>query len=350
MGVLESVRAVMWARKRRPDQVPYLVSLAHERFQPAELLRQAIAAEEAGFDGICCSDHLEPWWAPNDPTPAACGNSWVWLGAVGHATSTVSLGTAVTGLVHRYNPVVVAQQIATLENLCPGRAFLAIGTSEAMNEVPAGMEWPSPSEQLRRTEEAFTIVVRLLDGETVDFDGDFFRARKARVYVDMERRPPVYMSAFNEHAAEVAGRLADGVWTLGDPRQAPGVIAAYRRGAEQAGREPAEIVLQTLAAWAESDDAALDSSREWKGTLVDEHYTDAIADPVQIGRNGEEVSDAQFEAMTIVASDPEKHVKQIQRLEKLGATAVSIMNVAGGDPIGMLRTYGEHVLPALRGE
>jgi len=46
------------------------------------------------------------------------------------------------------------------------------------------------------------------------------------------------MSAFNEQAAEVAGRLADGVWTLGDPRQAPGVIAAYRRGSEEAGREP----------------------------------------------------------------------------------------------------------------
>ena len=83
---------------------------------------------------------------------------------------------------------------------------------------------------------------------------------------------------------------------------------------------------------------------------MDEHDTDAIADPVQIGRKGEEIFDSQFEAMTIVASDPEKHVKQIQRLEKLGATAVSVMNVAGGDPLGMLRGYGEHVLPALRGE
>jgi coenzyme F420-dependent glucose-6-phosphate dehydrogenase len=350
VGVVESIRGVMWARKRRPEQPAYLISLAHERFQPDDLLRQAVEAEQAGFDGVCCSDHLEPWWAPDDPTPAACGNAWVWLGAVGQATSHVSLGTAVTGLVGRYNPVVVAQQVATLERLFPGRAFLGVGSSEAMNEMPAGLDWPAPAEQLRRTEEALTIITRLLDGEAVDFHGEFFRTRHARLYVKPERRPPVYMSAFAEQAAEVAGRLADGLWTLGDPRQAPGVIAAYRRGCEDAGREAGEIVLQTLASWAENDDDALAGAREWKGTLVDEHYTDPVADPVEVGRKGADVSDSQFEAMAIVSSDPGAHVKKIRLLEKLGATAVCVMNVSGVDPHGTIRTYGEHVLPALRAD
>jgi coenzyme F420-dependent glucose-6-phosphate dehydrogenase len=347
-GIVEQVRGVLWARKRAPSEVRYLVALAQERFQPDELVRQAVAAERAGFDGICCSDHLEPWWAPDAPTPAACGNAWVWLGAAGQATQRVALGTAVTGLIHRYNPVVVAQQIATLEKLCPGRAFLGVGSSEAMNEIPAGADWPSPAEQLRRTEEALTIITRLLDGETVSFDGDFFQAKRARLYVKNARRPPVFLSAFNEQMAEVAGRLADGVWTLGDPRQAPGVIAAYRRGAEAAGREPGEIILQTLASWAESDDDALAASREWKGTLVDRHYIDPIADPVEIGKNGEELSDTAFEQQTIVSSDPKKHVKRLRLLEKLGATTVVVMNVSAADPEGALRVYGEQVLPELR--
>src|SRR5207248_3152668 len=131
--------------------------------------------------------------------------------------------------------------------------------------------------------------------------------------------------------AEVAGRLADGLWTLGDPRQAPGMIAAYRRGCEQAGREPGEIVLQTLASWAHTDNDALDGSREWKGTLVDEHYTDAIADPAEIGRHGDDVSDSTFKAQAIVSSDPQAHVKRIRMLEKLGATAVCVMNISGSD-------------------
>jgi coenzyme F420-dependent glucose-6-phosphate dehydrogenase len=100
-----------------------------------------------------------------------------------------------------------------------------------------------------------TIITRLLDGETVDFTGRHFKTTSARLYLDYERRPPIYMSAFGPQAAEIAGRLADGVWTLADPQKAPAVIAAYRRAAENAGREPGEIVLQGLASWAQDDDS-----------------------------------------------------------------------------------------------
>src|SRR5579859_1066298 len=162
MGIIESARGVLWARRRQPDEVAYGIALAHERFSPRELLAQAQAAEEAGFDAVCASDHLAPWWAPETGPPAQCGNAWVWLGAVGQATERVSIGSAVTALVHRYNPVVVAQQVATLEDLAPGRAFLGVGSGEALNEVPAGMHWPSVREQLERTEEALTIITRLL--------------------------------------------------------------------------------------------------------------------------------------------------------------------------------------------
>jgi coenzyme F420-dependent glucose-6-phosphate dehydrogenase len=348
MGVIESVRGVMWARRRQPDQVAYGLALGHERFSPHELIEQAIAGERAGFDMVCCSDHLAPWWEPRDGTPASCGNAWVWLGAAGHATREVALGPAVTAVVHRYNPVVVAQQVATLENLFPGRAFLGVGSGEAMNEVPAGMQWPSVGEQLQRTEEALTIIRRLLDRETVDFSGEYFRARQARLYLDLARRPPVYMSAFGPQGAEIAGRLADGLWTLADPQKAPAVIAAYRRGAEQAGREPGEIILQGMASWAPDDETALKSAREWKGTLVDENYTDAVSDPAEVGSRGAEVSDRMFKAMGMIGADPAKHVRQIKMMREMGATAVVIMNISGADPLGMIDAYGEHVLPELR--
>jgi coenzyme F420-dependent glucose-6-phosphate dehydrogenase len=78
------------------------------------------------------------------------------------------------------------------------------------------------------------------------------------------------MSAFGPQAAEIAGRLADGVWTLADPQSARAVIAAYRRGAEQAGREPGEIILQGLVAWAASDEVAFEGAREWKATMSDQ--------------------------------------------------------------------------------
>src|SRR5919202_5272900 len=137
MGFLDSLRGVLWARRRQPESVRYFVELAHERFAADDLLRQAVEAEDAGFDGICASDHLAPWWAPGNPAPAYCGNVWVWLGAAAQATARVPIGPGVTSLLHRYNPVVVAQQVATLEAMLPGRTSPLVGSGEVMNEVPA---------------------------------------------------------------------------------------------------------------------------------------------------------------------------------------------------------------------
>lgn len=64
---------------------------SHEEFPPDDLLRQAVEAERAGFDGISASDHLQPWWEPGES-----GHAWVWLGAAGQATERVALGTGVT--------------------------------------------------------------------------------------------------------------------------------------------------------------------------------------------------------------------------------------------------------------
>jgi len=83
--------------------------------------------------------------------------------------------------------------------------------------------------------------------------------------------------------------------------------------------------------------------------MVDEHYTDPIADPEVIYRRGEdEVSDSKFTKQVIASSDPNHHVKRIKMTEKLGATSVVLMNVSGNDPDAALRVYGDQVLPALR--
>jgi coenzyme F420-dependent glucose-6-phosphate dehydrogenase len=261
-----------------------------------------------------------------------------------------SLGTAVTAVIHRYNPVVVAQQIATLEILAPGRTFLGVGSGEALNEIPAGLDpFPGIEEQQARMEESVLIIRRLLDGETVTFDGDFFKTRDAKLYSLPARRPPIYMSAFGEKAAEMAGRITDGVWTLADPRQVPGVIAGYRRGCEEAGREPGEIILQGMFSWAEDDDKALESSREWKATLPPEHYTDPIYKPGEIQANGREISDTIFKAGAAISSDPKDHIRFMKLVREMGATAVVMMNTSAADPVGAIRMYGEQVLPEVRG-
>jgi coenzyme F420-dependent glucose-6-phosphate dehydrogenase len=322
----------------------YWVQLATEQFPPSELVDQAVEAERAGFDAVNVSDHYQPWWEPGHS-----GQAWTLLGAICHATERVGVGTGVTAPVYRYNPAVVAQFAATVEELSPGRAFLGIGSGEALNEVPCGMDWPDTGEQVRRMEEALEVIGRLLDGERVDHQGDFFRTRGAYLHTRGERRPPVYVSAFGPDAAGVAGRLGDGLWTLADPESAPDLIDAYRGACDDAGKEPGEIILQTGFSWAGDDETALEGARVWKATQPEEYFTDDWHDPKAMFEKADrEVSDDEFKESYIVSSDPEHHVERIREIEGMGATVVCLQNGSGADPLGALRTYGEKVLPALK--
>jgi coenzyme F420-dependent glucose-6-phosphate dehydrogenase len=321
----------------------YFLGAAHEQFPPEDLLRQAIEAERVGFDGVACSDHLQPWWEPGES-----GQAWVWLGAVGQATEKLALGTAVTPPGPRFHPVLIAQAWATLERLFPGRPFLGIGSGESLNESPLAAIWPPVSEQVERMEEGLEIIRRLFDGERLTYDGRHFETDEAVLHSRPNRRPPIYVSAFGQKAAGVAARWADGLWTLADPKSAREVIDAYKSACEVASKEPGEIVLQVQFSWAESDEAALEGCRVWKGAQPQEYYTDDWHRPTDMYRHGEQtVSDDDLKEKLIISSDPEVHAERIREVERLGASTIVAMNVSGADPHKAIEVYGGRVLPAL---
>jgi coenzyme F420-dependent glucose-6-phosphate dehydrogenase len=325
--------------------VGYWTQLATEQFPPSDLVRQAVEAERAGFDAVNVSDHYQPWWEPGES-----GHAWVLLGAIGQATDEIPIGTGVTAPVFRHNPAVTAQAFATLEEMFPGRAFVGIGSGEALNESPCGMDWPPLAEQVERMEEALEIINALLDGERLDHDGRYYRTKKAYLHTRGERRPPIYVSAFGPRAAGAAARQSQGLWTLADPESAPELIDAYRSACEDAGKEPGEIILQTGVSWAGDDDEALEGARVWKATQPEEYFTDDWHDPQAMYEKAEkEVSDDDFREAYIISADPEVHAERIREIEQLGATIVCLQNGSGADPNGALRVYGEKVLPALRG-
>jgi len=323
----------------------YLHLCAHEQFPPEQVLGQAVAAEVAGFDGIGCSDHLQPWWEPGE-----AGHAWVWLGAAAQATERVGFGTAVTPPGPRYHPVLIAQAWATMELMFPGRPYLGVGSGEALNEVPLGAEWPSPGEKVERMEEALEIIRALWDGERLS-GGRYFKTNRAHVHSRPEhRRPPIYVSAFGPKAAGVAARQGDGIWTLADPESAPEILDAYRSAAEDAGREPGEVILQAAFSWAPDDDAALEGCRVWKGSQPKEFYRDDWHDPQAMYEEGErQVSDEELKEALIVAADSDAHVERIREVEAMGATTVALMNNSGADPLGAIDVYKSSVLPRLHG-
>ncbi len=322
----------------------YWFATSTEEFTPSEMLEQAKAAERAGFDGLGTSDHFAPWFPDGQAAQA-----WVYLGALGQATQSM-IGTAVTPIVHHYHPGLVAQAFMSLEELYPGRVFLGAGSGESVNETPLGMDWPPYEEQRRRLETGLEAITRLWNGETVTMDAGWFSLKDAKLWTRARTRPKLFVSAFGPQSAQVAARYGDGLWTLGDPEQAPEIIDAYREACDEYGREPGEIIFQAGFAWADDERAAIEGARHWKPTQLPEVYVDDIADQDDMQRRADvQMSDEQFAREGfLISSDPDAHVERIREMERAGATVICLQLIGRADPFGTIRTYGERVLPALR--
>ena len=81
----------------------------------------------------------------------------------------------------RYHPAIIAQAIATLGELFPGRLWVALGSGEASNEHITGDRWPDKADAQRRLLECVGVIRALLAGEEVSHDGHV-RVDRARLW------------------------------------------------------------------------------------------------------------------------------------------------------------------------
>lgn len=154
-------------------------TLMTEQTGPAELVRDAVDAEQRGFDFAVCSDHFSPWLAAQGHAP----NAWAVLGAIAYATERLDLYSYVTCPTMRYHPAVVAQQAATVQILADGRFTLGLGSGENLNEhIVTGAGWPNVGRRQAMLGEAIKIIRELLMGETVDHSGEYFHVDQARLW------------------------------------------------------------------------------------------------------------------------------------------------------------------------
>src|SRR5919197_939924 len=212
-----------------------------EQFAPRDLLAFAVHAEECGFDSVVVSDHFQPWRHTDGHAPF----SFAWLAALGERTRRVRLGTSVVTPTFRYHPAIVAQAMATLDQLFPGRVFLGVGTGESLNEIPVlGIEWPGFKERFGRLREAVELMRRLWTEDFVTYEGEYFHTKAATVYDKPTGKLPLYIAAAGGQAARLAGRTGDGfICTSGKPMELyrETLLPAVEEGAARAGRDPSTI-------------------------------------------------------------------------------------------------------------
>ncbi len=153
-------------------------TLMTEQAGPRDLVRYAVAAEQAGFDFEVSSDYYSPWLTEQGHAPYA----WSVLGSVAQATERVELMTYVTCPTMRYHPAVVAQKAATMGLLSDGRFTLGLGSGESLNEHTIGEGWPAVETRQEMVEEAVEVIRALFGSDLVTYRGEHYAVDASRLW------------------------------------------------------------------------------------------------------------------------------------------------------------------------
>lgn len=317
----------------------------HEQWQPEELVNHAVLAEEAGFDMVVVSEHFHPWVDDR----SASGFAFSTIGAMAAATDEIEFATGVTTPLFRYHPAVVAQAAATLDRLSGGRFHLGVGTGENINEGPLGYDFPKYAERNARMNESLEIMRRLLDGEKLTFDGDYYKTDRAKLYSPPFGSVPILMAAGGPKSATLAGEKAQGVITsVKDPADTfERVIEPLRSTASELGR-PDPIVLATRwSILAENQDQAWEALYSWRGLRAPGRLE--AVDPQTLRERADELPREDVLGRYSLVDDPGEIVDVYRPLvEDLGADIVTFQ-MASLDQPALIEMLGREVVPALRG-
>jgi len=328
-----------------PLRIGYKASA--EQFGPSDLLDFTAEAERCGFEIAGISDHFQPWRHHGGHSPAALP----WLAAAGQRTSTLMLGTSVLTPTLRYHPSVVAQAFATLGCLTPGRVFLGVGTGEALNETPVtGGEFPGRKERRLRLAEAIELIRLLWSEERVDFEGDYYKTRKATIYDRPDEPVPIYVAASGPLAAKLAGRVGDGfICTSGkDPDLYHELLGKVAEGAEAAARDAGAIrrMIEIKVSYDRDRDRAFENTHPWAALALKPEQKEGIEDPIEMERVADENVD-QAPSRFICSDDPEEVVEKIAVYVELGFDEL-LLHGPGHDQARFLEQFSADVLPLMR--
>jgi probable F420-dependent oxidoreductase len=263
---------------------------------------------------------------------------------------------------------VTASLFATLNEMYGNRTVCGIGRGDSAVRVINGKPV-----KLAELKESIGVIRGLANGETVDYKGT-----QLRLPWSPDSKLEVWVAAYGPRALALTGEVGDGfILQLADPDITAWSIAAVRKAAEEAGRDPDSVTICVAAPAYVTDgsEEGLQHGRDqcrWFGGMVGNHVADIVAryggdgaavpsaltdyiseregyDYNEHGRAGNShaafVPDAIVDRFCLIGP-PEAHVARLGELADLGVDQFALY-LQHDDKDGTLRGYGEKVIPAV---
>jgi probable F420-dependent oxidoreductase len=324
----------------------------------AETYALARIAQESGFDTATIGHHHF--------LPGNLSDPLTFLATVAARTETLRVGTGILQLpIH--NPVRVAEQVATIDQISGGRVSLGVGLGWWPLEYE--VHGSNFRERGARMEEALEILRLVWTQEHTAFDGRFYRFPELTVYPRpvQQPHPPLWVAGVADAAVDRAARLGD-AWMCGPVQsltRAQSCLSLYRASCAAHGREP-DWILRRYA-WVEPDHDHV--VNEVLPVYVDglmEHWRESAEDDEERALfaridAGEDVSPEEIAADRLLWGSPDDVIGQIRRYQReTDCTHVHAAFGAGlpanagerstfgsfDDHAAMIRLFGKEVIPA----
>ncbi|MGB2691684.1 MAG: LLM class flavin-dependent oxidoreductase, partial [Thermodesulfobacteriota bacterium] len=169
---------------------PYWNNITKEEF-----IEIAQLAEDLGYDSI---------WVPE----MWGRDAFSIIGLLAAHTKKIKLATGIIPIFSR-SPAVIAQTIATLDEISDGRMMLGLGTSgPIVIENWHGMAYEKP---LQRTREYVEIIKMILNSERVNYEGEIFKLKNFRLqFKPVRKNIPIFIAAMGSKNIQLTGEVADG--------------------------------------------------------------------------------------------------------------------------------------------
>jgi G6PDH family F420-dependent oxidoreductase len=280
--------------------------LSSEEHRPDDLVRQAVLAEEAGFEALWISDHFHPWNDQQGQSPFV----WSMIGAIALLTG--------------------------------GRFQLGVGTGENLNEHILGDRWPPVDVRLDMLEEAIEVMRALWTGEQVSHHGAHYTVENARLYSVPDQPVPVYVSGFGPEAVSLAARVGEGY--CGTSPEAE-LIAQYR---DEGGSGPAQAGVKVC--WGPDREQCVKTAhRLWGPNMVPGESSQELPMPAHFEQAGALVTEDMVAEKFACGPDLQEHLGSLTEYQEAGYDEIFVSQI-GPTSEGFFRFAAHELLPALRDE
>ena len=220
-------------------------------YQTKALVR---AARTFGMDSLWTVDHFQSWfprdlwtkdftWFAGERSPHAFFDYQVLMGHIAKSVGNAQLAVGVTEVLRRH-PLVVAQAFLSLSHLTKRPPILGLGSGEAENVVPYGIDFTRP---VARLEEALQVIRTSFTSEgPFEFHGEFYDFDGAVMDLQPGKggTPEIWLAAHGPRMLRLTGQYADGWYPAipMTPDEYDDRLATIRAAAVSAHRNPDSIV------------------------------------------------------------------------------------------------------------